>query len=98
MGAGINPALNRNVTGRWCGRIHAGTYHEPVNIRMAEEHICTFDLWIPLHRTYVESLLAMGLVIFRTVTRAMMDECQARIPGHQRWGSVEGTAWKTHSK
>src|SRR2546426_7486732 len=33
-------------------------------LRRAEEEIKTFDIWIPLHRTYLESPLTMGPVVF----------------------------------
>jgi hypothetical protein len=49
-------------------------------LKKAEQEIKDFDIWIPLHRTYLESSLSMGPVVFRTVTREMMDEAQAKIP------------------
>jgi len=39
-----------------------------------------FEIWIPLYRTYLESPISMGSVVFRTITREMMAECEARIP------------------
>jgi len=49
-------------------------------LKRTEEEIKDFEIWFPLHRTYLESSFPLGPVVFRTITREMMDECEARIP------------------
>jgi hypothetical protein len=49
-------------------------------VKRAEDEIKDFEIWIPLYRTYIESSFQMGAVVFRTITREMMDECEARTP------------------
>jgi hypothetical protein len=49
-------------------------------LKRAEEEVKDFDIWVPLHRTYLESSFQMGRVILRTITREMMDEAEARMP------------------
>src|SRR5207253_2987120 len=49
-------------------------------LKRTEEEIKDFEIWVPLHRTYLESSIQMGRVTLRTITRAMMDEAQARMP------------------
>jgi len=48
--------------------------------KRAEEEIKDFEIWIPLHRTYVQSEFSLGVVTVRTITRTMMDEAEARVP------------------
>jgi Apea-like HEPN len=49
-------------------------------VKRTEEEIKDFEIWVPLHRTYIESSIQMGRVTLRTITRAMMDEAQSRMP------------------
>jgi hypothetical protein len=49
-------------------------------VKRVQGEIKDFEIWIPLHRTYIESSFQMGGVVFRTITREMMDECEARTP------------------
>ena len=53
-------------------------------LRKAEAEIKDYEIWFPLHRTYLESSFPMGPVVFRTVTREMMDECEAKAPEQDR--------------
>jgi len=48
--------------------------------KRTEEEIKDFEIWFPLHRTYLEFSFPMGPVVFRRITREMMDKCEARIP------------------
>jgi len=62
-------------------------------LKRAEDEIKDFEIWFPLHRTYIESSFPMGPVAFRTITREMMDECEARMPLFARDRSaVQGCA------
>lgn len=47
-------------------------------LKRVEQEIKDFEIWIPLYRTYLESPISVGRVVFRTITREMMDECEAR--------------------
>jgi hypothetical protein len=49
-------------------------------LKKAEDEIKDFEIWFPLHRTYLESSFPIGPVVFRTIIREMMDECEARLP------------------
>ncbi len=46
----------------------------------AGKEIQDFEIWIPLHRTYVESSFPLGRITVRTITSSMMDEAEARVP------------------
>lgn len=48
--------------------------------KRAEEEIKDFEIWIPLHRTYVQSSLQLGKAVVLTITRAMMNAAEARLP------------------
>ena len=43
-------------------------------VRRTNEEIKDFDIWIPLHQTYVEADIPMGPVLIRTITRDILDE------------------------
>jgi hypothetical protein len=43
-------------------------------VRRANEEIKDFEIWIPLHQTYVEADIPMGPVLIRTITREILDE------------------------
>jgi len=49
-------------------------------VKRAEDEIKDFEIWFPVYRTYLESSFPMGPVVFQTISREMMDECEARIP------------------
>jgi len=49
-------------------------------LKRTEEEVKDFEIWVPLHRTYLESSVQMGRVTLRTITRAMMDEAEGRAP------------------
>jgi hypothetical protein len=49
-------------------------------LKRTEEEVKDFEIWVPLHRTYLESSFQMGRVILRTITREMMDEAEAKVP------------------
>jgi len=73
----------RDTAFEWLEGRYKNTRDDPFSefvLRKAEQEIKDFKIWIPLHRTYLESSLPMGPVVFRTVTREMMDESQANIP------------------
>jgi hypothetical protein len=44
--------------------------------------IKNYEIWLPLFRTYSTSEFRLGDVTFRTISKAMMDEWQARVPPH----------------
>src|SRR5216684_3311044 len=46
----------------------------------AEREIKDFEIWIPLYRTYIESSFQIGEVVFRTITREMLDLWQRNPP------------------
>jgi hypothetical protein len=73
----------RDTAFEWLEGKYKNTRDDPFSeyiLRKAEQEIKDFDIWIPLHRTYLESALPMGSVVFRTVTREMMDESQTKTP------------------
>jgi len=73
----------RDAVFEWAEATHAKKLTESLIehvVKRAEENIKDFEMWIPLHRTYVESEFSLGGVTVRTITRAMMDEAEARVP------------------
>jgi hypothetical protein len=73
----------RDTAFEWLEGKYKNTITEPYSeyvLKRAEEEIKDFEIWLPLHRTYLESSISMGSVVFRTITRKMMDECEARTP------------------
>jgi hypothetical protein len=49
-------------------------------LKRSNDEIRDFEVWFPVYRTYLESSFPMGRVVFQTISRQMMDECEARIP------------------
>ncbi len=43
-------------------------------MRRANEEIKDFEIWIPLHQTYIEAEIPMGPALIRTITREILDE------------------------
>jgi hypothetical protein len=43
-------------------------------LRRANEEIKDFEIWIPLHQTYIEAEIPMGPAVIRTITRQILDE------------------------
>jgi hypothetical protein len=48
-----------------------------VVLRKAMEEIREYEIWVPIHQTYLESPISMGDVVFQTITTTMMDVWQA---------------------
>jgi hypothetical protein len=46
------------------------------------DNIKVHDLWLPLFRTYSNRDFHIGDVVFRTITREIMDEWWSRVPPH----------------
>jgi len=42
--------------------------------RIADEAIKDFEIWIPLHQTYLDADIPMGPALIRTITREILDE------------------------
>jgi hypothetical protein len=70
----------RDIVFDWVAESYGKATVEPLSVvvlRKVTEEIKEHEIWIPIHRSYVESPILMGNVIFQTVSAAMMDSWQA---------------------
>jgi hypothetical protein len=70
----------RDIVFDWVGESYGKSTVEPVSVvvlRKATGEIKDYEMWVPIHRSYVEVPIPMGDVVFQTVTAAMMDAWQA---------------------
>jgi hypothetical protein len=70
----------RDVIFDWVAESYGKSTVEPLSVvvlRKATEEIKDHEIWVPIHRSYVESPISMGEVVFQTITAAMMDAWQA---------------------
>jgi hypothetical protein len=59
----------------------AGRLQATTDLRETTTHeIKDFEIWFPVHRTYLESSFSMGPIAFRTITRELLEEREARRP------------------
>ena len=78
-----SPGFIRDAAFEWLEGKYKNTITESCSdyvLKRAEQEIKDCEIWIPLYRTYLEFPISMGPVVFRTITREMMDECEARTP------------------
>jgi hypothetical protein len=69
------------MQGRLAGSVESGVT-ESVLAR-CEEQIQEVELWLPIAWLNIESDIRLGRVTFRTISRRMIDEWQARIPAFE---------------
>src|SRR5207249_7510305 len=47
----------------------------------AKTEVKDYEIWIPIHRLYVESALTLGPVVFRTITGTLLDAWEEKKKG-----------------
>jgi hypothetical protein len=70
----------RDVVFDWVAESYGKSGVEPLSVvvlRKATDEIKDYEIWVPIHRSYLESPISMGEVVFQTITAKMLDAWQA---------------------